>query len=399
MSSAAATAGGPLPVVMDAGPAVHQGAGLSRYAERLAAHLLAEQAGRVALNLFYNAHSGHTPPPSLAAAPARTLRLGQYPWRLGALASQLLRAPLFARPLCRGAALYHAAEHLLPCLPCPTVLTVHDLIFERYPQHHTRLNRLFLQTAMPRFVAAAGAVIAVSKSTRRDLVDLYGAPAEKISVIYEGIDPVFTPAPSDEVARVAALYSPDRPYLLMVGTLEPRKNHATAMAALARLKAAGLPHRLLVVGGQGWLFAPIQAQVERLGLAGDVHFAGYAPTADLPALYSGAACVLLPSLYEGFGFPALEAMACAAPVVCSDAGSLPEVAGDAALLVPPTDDAALAAAVRRILDDSALAAEMRRRGPAHTARFTWSACAAQTADLYHEVAARNGWRSGRIMLK
>jgi glycosyltransferase involved in cell wall biosynthesis len=388
----------PLPVTYDIGPAVHQGAGLAKYAERLAAHLLAGQGAAVDLTLFYNAHSGHRPPSSLAAAPTRTLPLSQLAWRLSVLASQLARIPYFRGEGrgTRGAhftlhnsqfimhnSLYHATEHLLPYLPAaPTVLTVHDLIFERYPQHHTWRNRLYLRAAMPRYVHAATAIIAVSQQTKADLVELYGAPAEKIHVVYEGIAAEFAPASAAEMVRVRTHYSPDRPYLLMVGTLEPRKHHAAALHALARLKAQALPHRLLVVGGHGWRFAPIQQLVADLGLTGDVTFTGYVPPADLPPLYTGADCVLLPSLYEGFGFPVLEAMACAAPVVCSNVSSLPEVAGAAALLVSPNDDQALADAVALILSQPALAAALRRRGLQQAAGFRWETCAAETVAVY-----------------
>ncbi len=390
-------------VLYDIGPAVHQSAGLAKYAERLAAHLLAGQHAAVDLTLFYNAHSGHRPPATLAAAPTRTLPLNQLAWRLSVLASHLTRRPY---PLPSGGisqtsrvshsqfaihnsqftidnSLYHATEHLLPYLPAaPTVLTVHDLIFERYPQHHTWRNMLYLRAAMPRYVHAATAIIAVSQQTKADLVELYGAPAEKIHVVYEGIDAEFAPAAAAEMVRVRTRYSPDRPYLLMVGTLEPRKNHAAALRALARLKAHGFPHRLLVVGGQGWRFAPIQRLVADLGLTGDVTFTGYVPPADLPPLYTGADCVLLPSLYEGFGFPVLEAMACAAPVVCSNVSSLPEVAGGAALLVPPDDDQALADAVALILSQPALAAALRRRGLQQAAGYRWETCAAETVAVY-----------------
>jgi glycosyltransferase involved in cell wall biosynthesis len=379
----------PIPVLFDIGPAVHQGAGLARYAERLAVHLRRDQRVAVDLRLFYNAHSGHTLPATLHTAPVDALRMGQIAWRLSVLASQLAHQPY--RPIARitGAnppLLYHATEHLLPNLPTPTVLTVHDLIFERYPEHHTRRNVWFLKMGMRLFTRAATALIAVSQHTRRDLLELYGVAPEKVHVIYEGIDSAFRPAPAGETARLAARYSPDRPYLLMVGTLEPRKNHAVALRALARLKQAGLPHRLVIAGGRGWLFAPIQRLVNELGLTDDVVFAGYVSGEALPALYTGAVCVLLPSLYEGFGFPVLEAMACAAPVVCSTASSLPEVAGGAALLTPPHDDETLAAAVRLIVSQPALAAEMRRRGVAQAARFRWESTAAATADLYRQTA-------------
>jgi glycosyltransferase involved in cell wall biosynthesis len=379
----------PLTVLYDISPAVHQGAGLARYAERLATHLLALHGERLDLQFFYNAHSGHLPPANLRSVPSRTLGLGQLAWRLSVLASQVARLPYAPiERMMRGdrAAVYHATEHLLPRLSAPTVLTVHDLIFERYPQHHTRRNQLFLHTAMPLFVRAADAIIAVSRHTRADLVELYGADPAKIHVVYEGVDERFAPAPPDEVGRVRQVYSPDRPYLLMVGTLEPRKNHAVALRALARLKTWDWPHRLLLVGGQGWLFDPIRRQIDQLGLGGDVHFAGYVPDADLPPLYTGAAGVLVPSLYEGFGFPVLEALACAAPVVCSSASSLPEVAGGAALLVAPDDDEGLAAAVHLLLSQPQAAASLAEAGRRQASRFRWDACARETAAVYKDVA-------------
>jgi glycosyltransferase involved in cell wall biosynthesis len=381
----------PLSVTLDAGPAVHQRAGLRRYAEQLASHLFTEQQQAVALTLIYNAHSGHSLPPALQKVPCQSWPMGQYAWRLSVLASQLLRRPAYERRLPPGQ-LYHATEHLLPYLHRPTVLTVHDLIFERYPQHHKLTNRLFLAVGMRLFVRAADAIIAVSQQTKRDLIELYGTPAQKIQVIYQGIDPSFVPAAPEQIAQAQTQYSlraPDgtaRPYLLMVGTLEPRKNHLTAMRALLRLKQAGLPHCLLIAGGEGWLFGPIREQVTKLGLTADVHFTGYVPGADLPALYGGAACVLQPSLYEGFGFPVLEAMACGAPVVCSNVSSLPEAAGDGAILVPPLDDEALAAATQQVINRPALAQQLQEKGVQQASHFRWQRCAAETVALYRQIA-------------
>lgn len=385
-----------VPVVLDVGPAVHQNAGLSRYAERLAVSLLALEAGRendaendgIDLSLFYNRHSRHKLPESLAAAQTINIRMGQVPWRLRVLASQLMGrnfGPVEKR--LPDNAIFHATEHLLPRLSCPTIMTVHDLIFERYPEHHTARNVFYLRTAMPRFVRDADAIIAVSKHTRDDLMDIYGTPEEKIHVIYEGIDESFCPASKADIERVRAEYSPDRPWLLMVGTLEPRKNHATAIRALRQLKQEGFPHRLLCVGGKGWLFSEVTALANSLGLNDDVSFAGYAPAEDLPALYSGADCALTPSLYEGFGFPVLEAMACGAPVVCSNSSSLPEVAGEAALLIPAEDVDALVNAIRLMLTQPDYAASMRERGIRRAAEFRWDKCAQETAALYQEVAA------------
>jgi glycosyltransferase involved in cell wall biosynthesis len=374
-----------LPVLLDVGPAVHQNAGLARYAERLAYHLHQDFGEQIDLTLFYNAHSGNLPPQTLQSIRQQSLPMGQYGWRLSVLASQLLRRPSFEKRLPPGR-IYHATEHLLPHLNRRSVLTVHDLIFERYPQHHTWKNRFFLKLGMPLFVRAADAIIAVSQHTKRDIIELYGAPAQKIHVIYEGIDERFSPVDAVGVKAVRQKYGIERPYLLMVGTLEPRKNHVAALRALARLKAEGFPHCLVIAGGHGWLFDPIQSLVGELGLSADVIFTGRVPDDDLPALYSDADCFLMPSLYEGFGFPVLEAMACGAPVVCSNVSSLPEVAGDAALMVEPEDDGALAAAVGRLLTEPNLRSQVRQRGEKQAAGLRWVDCAAQTVQVYAAVA-------------
>jgi glycosyltransferase involved in cell wall biosynthesis len=372
-----------LPVLLDVGPAVHQSAGLARYAERLAYHLQRDFGDEIELTLFYNAHTGHRLPETLQSSQQQTLSMGQVAWRLSVLASQLLRRPSLEKRLPPGS-VYHATEHLLPRLNRRTVLTVHDLIFERYPQHHTWKNRFFLKLGMPLFVRAADTIIAVSQHTKRDLMELYGAPAEKIHVIYEGIDERFSPVDFAGVEVVRQKYGITRPYLLMVGTLEPRKNHAAALHALARLKAEGFPHCLVIAGGKGWLFDPIQALVGELGLTPDVIFTDRVPDEDLPALYSGADCFFMPSLYEGFGFPILESMACGAPVVCSNVSSLPEVAGDAALLVDIDDSGAVISALERLLTDPELADGLRSRGKRQAADFQWAECAARTVQLYVE---------------
>ena len=378
----------PLPVVLDAGPAVHQSAGLARYTERLASALWQHCRAALDLTLLYNRHRGHRLPASLESIPARTLPLGQHRWRLGVLACQLLRAPLVESRLPTGG-VYHATEHLLPWMARPAVMTVHDLIFERYPQHHTWANRAFLRVAMPLFVRRADAIIAVSQHTKRDLLELYATPPHKVYVVDEGIDEHMRPAAAAEIRCVKERHSIRRPYLLMVGTLEPRKNHALAFHALAQLKAEGWPHCLVVVGGGGWLFDAVQRQVDLLQLTDDVIFAGRVPDADLPALYSGADCFLMPSLYEGFGIPVLEAMACGAPVVCSKVSSLPEVAGDAACFIEPLTAAGLADAVRQVLSDPNLAAKMRSDGARRAARFRWQRTAAETVQVYRAAAGRS----------
>jgi glycosyltransferase involved in cell wall biosynthesis len=308
---------------------------------------------------------------------------------LSVLASQITR--LNYRPLqkrLKGISLYHATEHLLPRLPLPSVMTVHDLIFERYPQHHKFTNRAFLKVGMPLFVRAATRIITVSRHTAHDLISMYRAGEGKIAVIYNGVDSTFQPPSPEQIVDVRRRYSPDRPYLLMVGTLEPRKNHRLALDALAQLKAIGYPHRLIVGGGRGWLFEPISNAVESLGLMDDVSFVGHVAEADLPALYGAADAFLFPSEYEGFGLPLLEAMACGTPVVSSRASSLPELAGEAALLIDPRDAGALTSAIRHIIDQPEVALSLRQRGLLQARKFSWKATACQTAQLYLETVAQ-----------
>ena len=374
-----------LKILLDAGPAVHQSAGLARYTESLASALWQHCRDTVDLNLFYNCHSGHQLPASLSPIPARAFPLGQYPWRLGVLACQLLRAPVADRRLGAGD-IYHATEHLLPWTARPSVMTVHDLIFERYPQHHTLANRTFLRVAMPLFVRRAGAIIAVSRHTKRDLLELYRTSPHKVHVIEEGIEARFRPTETEEVRLAMERHAIRKPYLLMVGTLEPRKNHALAFEALARLKAAGWPHSLVVAGRRGWLFDSVQSNVERLQLETDVIFTGRVPDADLPALYSGADCLLMPSLYEGFGIPVLEAMACGTPVVCSKVSSLPEVAGPAARYIESLTGEGLAEAVLDVLQNPQMAEQMRTEGLKRAARFSWRDAARQTVEVYNAAA-------------
>ena len=288
-----------------------------------------------------------------------------------------------------GAELFHATEHLLlPLRGVPTVLTVHDLIFRRYPAHHKRLNRWYLNTTMPLFCRRADHIIAVSEQSKRDVIEAYGIPAEKITVIYEAADPRFRPQPPEDVAAARARYGLPEQYVLFVSTIEPRKNLSRLLAAFERVHAAGLADALVIVGKRGWLFDAFFADLAHSPAKDAVIFPGFVPDADLPAVYAGAQAMAFPSEFEGFGLPVLEAMACGAPVVCSDTSSLPEVAGDAALLVDPLNVDALAAALARVLQDEPLREQMRARGLAQAARFSWARAAEETLAVYRQVLAK-----------
>lgn len=268
--------------------------------------------------------------------------------------------------------------HVIPLIHPPvSVVTVHDLGYLVFPETYTRLRRLELDLTTRWSVYAARQVIAISQSTKNDLVRYYGVAPERITVVHLGFSSAFRPVDDPTmIAAVRARYGLDAPYFLYVGTIQPRKNLIRLIEAFAH---AGVPDALLALGGKrGWLSTPIERRVTELGLTHRVRFLGYLPDTDLPALFSGALAFVFPSLYEGFGIPLLEAMACGAPVLTSTTSALPEVAGDAALLVDPGDTAAIAAALQRLAADAALRAELRAKGLRRVAGFTWERCARET---------------------
>ena len=369
-------------IYLDISAAVHRRAGLGRYAESLARALVAARPNRYAL--FYNQERGVEPLAGLEHLPARTVALGYKPWRMLIWLGQLARVGLDR--FLPNAELYHATEHLLlPLRAAPTVLTVHDLIFRRFPAHHKPLNRWYLNLTLPLYCRRANHIIAVSECTRRDLIAAYHLPPQKITVIDEAAAPRFRLQPPDTVAAVRARYRlPDR-YLIFVSTIEPRKNLARLLAAFETLRAEGLTDSLVIVGRRGWLYDDFFARLERSPARDAVIFPGYVPDADLPPLYAGAQACVFPSLYEGFGLPVLEAMACGTPVVTSSTSSLPEVGGDAALYFDPADVEQITETTRRLLRDPALREEMRARGLEQAARFSWARAAKETQAVYDAV--------------
>ena len=369
-------------IYIDVSPAVHSRAGLGRYAESLAGALVRQTPGRFAL--FYNATGRPRALPGLEGVPRRSVRLGYKPWRMAVWLGQL--AGIGFDRLLPHAELYHATEHLLmPLHRVPTVLTVHDLIFKLFPRYHKRLNYWFLNAAMPLFVQRADAVIAISQATRRDLITHYGTPPEKITVVYEAAAPGFRPPTPKAVAAVRARYGLPERFLLTVGTIEPRKNLVRLLKALVRLRRDDSDLHLVVVGSRGWLYEDFFRRRTELGLEDVVHLPGYVPDEDLPAVYGAATVVVMPSLYEGFGLPVLEAMACGVPVVSSRAASLPEIGGEAARYFDPTNVEEMAAVLAQVLRDTDLRAEMRAAGLEQAARFSWERTARETMAVYEKV--------------
>jgi glycosyltransferase involved in cell wall biosynthesis len=274
---------------------------------------------------------------------------------------------------------------------CPSLVTIHDLSFLFYPHNSPASKRLYLRTFTKLSVQRARRVIAISENTKRDVVQQYGISPDKVDRIYYGLDPDFRPLPGEQVAAFRDRQGLPKRFILFVGTLEPRKNVVRLIEAYARLPGYSPP--LLLVGGKGWLYNEIFARVEQLDLADRVRFVGYIPGEELPWWYNAADLFVYPSVYEGFGLPPLEAMACGTPVITSGVSSLPEVVGEAGLLVDPDDTQALTEAMERVLADTRQHELMRAAGLAQAQLFSWPEAARQTVDSYrHALRAEGGER-------
>ena len=274
--------------------------------------------------------------------------------------------------------------HGLPLIfPGPAVVTVHDLGYHFFPEAHPGWPRRYLEWSTPQSARRAAVVLTDSEATRHDLVTLYAIPPDKVRVVYPGVaDDLARVEDPAELARVRTKYGLPERYLFFLGTLQPRKNVVRLVQAyqLGGAQAEGVG--LALGGAPGWLYDPRWTA----DVPGVVEL-GYVADEDVPALYSGALALVFPSLYEGFGFPVVEAMRCGTPVITSETSSLPELAGDAALTVDPLDILALAEAIRRVIQDAGLRARMVESGYALATRFTWEAAALQTLAAL-EAAAR-----------
>jgi len=276
-----------------------------------------------------------------------------------------------------GLDVLHSPDYVPPFVRrCRSVITVHDLAFLRWPELVTAESRAYFNGQIGRAVRSADRIIAVSQATKRDLVELLDAPADGIDVVYEG--PGF-----DALSNApAAVVETPEDYVLFVGTLEPRKNLPRLIEAFAQVRLRGYGGALVIAGAPGWLAGPI---LEAIGQHSDYVFNLTVDPTGLPQLYKKARLLALPSLYEGFGIPLLEAMVCGTPVLTSNVSSLPEVAGEAALLVDPASVDEIADAMWRLLTDEALRADLRAKGLARASEFSWQRAAKQTLDVYHRV--------------
>ncbi len=355
--------------------AIWQGAGIGRYTRELlrAAIPLTDEFHYL---LFYAA-GGLAPTNAYAAElqqlcadypHVRAVPIGLSP-RLLTILWQRLRLPLPVERLIGKIDLVHAPDFVLPPTRARTILTVHDLTFVMQPDCFEPALRRYLTNAVPRSLRRANLILADSQATQVDLTRQMGVAAERVTVVYPGVSIRFRPLPAEAIEPVRQRLGLPPAFLLFVGTLEPRKNLVRLVEALEQLAS---PIPLVIAGRKGWLYEDIFATVKRRGLEDRVIFVDFVEDADLPALYNLTQAFIYPSLYEGFGLPALEALACGTPLVTTPVASLPEVVGEAAVLVDPLDSAAIAAGIEQAL---ARAADLRAPGLAQAARFTWESSA------------------------
>ncbi len=370
-------------ICLDISPAVHRRAGIGRMAQELVAALL-EVAPEYDYSVFYNQPADAHVTPPLDRVPCTTIDLGNKQWRLRVLRAYALHQ---AQDRLVGAVdIFHATDHLLPLLQqTRTVFSLGDMTFLSHPQVHSRLNRVYLRLMMPRFLSSADAIITNSQNTLSDMQRFYGQNLPNSVVVYHGVNKRFCPVTdTNALADVRRRYDLPLNFLLYVGTIEPRKNLPRLIEAYASIRSQDV--KLVIAGKKGWLYEETFKLVESLGLQDDVIFPGYVHDADLPALYSAADCFLFPSLYEGFGLPVLEAMACGTPVITSNTSSLPEVAGDAAILIDPYSVTDIRDALQAVLDNPGKRADMHTKGLKNASRFTWEHAANQTLEIYQQLA-------------
>ena len=371
-------------IAIDYTPAYEQGGGIGRYVRDLTSALATVDADTDYRLFVSGASTAKLPNLPGANFDFRSTRLS--PQWLARLWHRL-RMPLPVEAFTGNVDVYHATDFVLPPhLPrTQTLLTVHDLSFVRVPDAAAPSLKRYLDYVVPRSVKRAAHILADSAATKADLIDLYGLSGSKITVLLSGVDRRFQRS-INQLSTIRSKYQVgERNYIFTIGTVQPRKNYIRLIQALAQLRHRGYDVDLVIAGGRGWLEDPIYMTIIETSMQDHVHMIGFVDEEDLPTLYSGAVCVAFPSLYEGFGFPVLEGMACGTPVITSNVSSLPEVAGDAALMVDPYSIDAIADAIQRMLDDSELRASMIAAGYEQVKFFTWQRAARQLHQIYMDL--------------
>ena len=386
--------------------AAWQGAGIGRYTRELVQAIIA-LGGEFAYTLFYAAGGLDRTSPYLADLRqlceyyphVRAVPIPLTPRRLTQI-WQRLRLPLPVEYFTGPLDILHAPDFVLPPTRARTIVTIHDLSFLVYPECAAPGMARYLASAVPRGLRRANIVLADSHATRQDLVRLLAIDPTRVVVVYPGVGARFRPLPPQTIAPVRQRLGLPERFLLFVSTLEPRKNVVRLLEAFAQFDAGRTtndeqdpqhqaqtpdqlsPYQLVIAGRRGWLYQEIFAAIERLRLRDRVRILDFVDDNDLPALYNLAWAFVYPSIYEGFGLPALEALACGTPLLTADNSSLPEVVGDAAVLVPADDVGAIAAGIARVVNDAALRARLRVAGPLRARAFSWEQAARLVLTCY-----------------
>jgi glycosyltransferase involved in cell wall biosynthesis len=372
-------------VGIDYTAAAWQGAGIGRYTRELVRATVA-QGKQFRFVLFFAARGIPPQSPYLAdlcqlCAAFSNVRAVPIPLspRLLTILWQRLRLPLLAETFTGRLDLLHAPDFVLPPTRARTLLTVHDLTFLVHPECFEPALQRYLARVPPRSLRRANLILADSQSTGADLMRMLGVAPERIAVVYPGVAPQFRPLPASQTEPVRQRLGLPTEFLLFVSTIEPRKNLVRLLEAFSTIES---PMQLVIAGRKGWLYEEIFTTLGRLQLQSRVQFLDYVADGDLPALYNLARAFVYPSLYEGFGLPVVEALACGAPVVTTRVASLPEVAGAAAIMVDPLDSAAIAEGITMALDS---AAQLHQAGPIQAQQFTWDRSARALLTQYERV--------------
>lgn len=376
-------------IAIDYTAAIRQGAGIGNYVRNLVDAMLAQDS-RNQYTLLTSGHPtpGHPFPKAgnvrgrSIIIPDRYLNILWYRWRL----------PIHATIFTGMIDIYHGPDFVLPPIngKVRKVVTVHDLAFLEHPEYAVPQLAAYLKKVVPEAVAAADVVAAVSQATRQTLIDYFKTSPEKITIIPNGIRPSFRRI-TDPVLLAATRhkFGLKHPLVLGVGTLEPRKNHLGLIKAFHKAQSAAAkkerPAMLALAGGPGWLYDETQQLIAKLKLENKVRFLGRVSELELITLYSMADVFVFPSFYEGFGVPPIEAMACGAPVITSNTSSLPEVVGDAALLIDPHNTGELARVILQVLENEQLRDELRQKGYARAQHFTWPKSASKMLSVYQKL--------------
>lgn len=380
--------------ILDARTTTAHFPGICRYVRNLAQALVPLLEADERLLLLHNqADPTAWDPTSLASPQVEIIPTSVSPFALAQQwqIPQLLRARRHQLSATRQQPLYHSPYYLMPYRPgVPTVLTVYDLIAMLHPQAVSRRARLLFRITTRLALRTSQHVIAISEATRQDLLAHFPLPRRRVTTIPLAAAPRFQPQSATAIARLRRQYALPERYLLYLGINKPHKNLVRLIEAYAKLHrslSTAHPPPLIIAGAWDERYPQPRQRVDALNLAGAVRFLGRVSDADLPALYSGATLFVFPSQYEGFGLPVLEAMACGAPVACSDTSSLPEVAGEAALLFDPADVDAIAAAMQRPLRDENLRRVLAQHSLQQARRFSWPRTAEETLACYRSVAS------------